>query len=182
MEWNLIYLSTLHMTKETDNIIFISWSRSINKLDPLDEEFINKCINKNIKIIIWDADWIDYLAQKYLFNKWYSNVNIYTVNKTPRNNVGNFHTILCDIPYWTFSKAVFGIKDEEMRKICNDGYVIWDWESKGAENNIKNLLKKGKIVTISIHGISLIWSPQEVFSKQKLKEKISLEKQSSIFD
>lgn len=170
------------MIKNTDNKIFISWSRSILKLDVLNEEFINSCIKDDIHILVWDADWVDYLIQKYLKEKKYLNVSVFTVNRTPRNNVGNFEVIYCKIPEWTFSKAVFGVKDEEMRKVCDEGYVIWDWESKWSESNIKDLLKKGKKVTIFIAWNNIQWSPEEPFSKKKVTEKISLDVQISLFN
>lgn len=161
--------------------IFFSGSRGIKNLTPENLIYINECINNNFRIIIWDADWADTLIQKYLTEKKYSNVSIFTINKIARNNIGNSEVIYCKIPDWTFSKAVFSVKDEEMRKICSEGYVIWDWESKWTENNIKNLLKKGKKVTISIAGENIQWPNEEPFSKGKIQEKILQVNQSSLF-
>ena len=78
------------MTKKIDNIIFISGSRAINQLNSLNEDFIENCILKDKKILIWDADGVDFLVQEYLFKKKYTNVTVFTVNKKPRNNVWNF--------------------------------------------------------------------------------------------
>lgn len=169
------------MTKKIDNNIFISGSRAINQLSSLNEDFIENCILEDKKILIWDADGVDFLVQEYLFKKKYSNVTVFTVNKKPRNNVWNFEVNYCDIPEWTFSKEVFGIKDEEMRKICNEWYVIWDWQSKGSENNIKDLLKKGKQVTIFIDWKNIHWSSEEPFSKRKFHERINSIWQTSLF-
>lgn len=169
------------MTKKIDNIIFISGSRAINQLNSLNEDFIENCILKDKKILIWDADGVDFLVQEYLFKKKYTNVTVFTVNKKPRNNVWNFEVNYCDIPEWTFPKDVFRIKDEEMRKICNEGYVIWDWESKGSENNIKDLLKKGKQVTIFIDWKNIYWSSEEPFSKRKFYERTNSIWQTSLF-
>ncbi len=170
------------MIKKIDNSIFISGSRSVERLESLNKEFINWCIYGWKTFLIGDADGVDLLAQKYLTEKKYHNVTIFTVNNTPRNNIGNFDVTYCKIPEWTFSKAVFGVKDEEMRKICSEWYVIWDWESKWSEVNIKDLLKKGKRVTIFIDWKNIQWPIEEPFSKRKLQEKMSIVWQTSLFE
>ncbi len=56
-------------------------------------------------IIIGDAKGIDSNVQRYLIKKGYENVIIYFAGELIRNNIGNWHTILCQSGYFIVAKV-----------------------------------------------------------------------------
>jgi len=71
-------------------------------------------------IIIGDAKGIDSNVQRYLIKKGYENVIIYFAGELIRNNIGNWHTILCQSGYFIKTKNVsvaFCLKSQKPYKI-----------------------------------------------------------------
>jgi len=106
-------------------------------------------LQKGYSLLVGDANGVD-RAQQYLFDKNYRNVLVYCVGQTCRNNVGQWetkwvreHSKVKDFHYYM-------IKDLEMIKDTDYGFMIWDTKSKGTLNNIINLLRENKIVIVYV--------------------------------
>ena len=130
--------------------IFISGSISIKKIDI---EILNKLdsiINKKYKILLGDANGVDLLIQRYLYNRKYNNVIIYSTDY-PRNNVGKWNIIEIESNEKYGTRAYYTTKDISLTKDCDYGFVIWDEKSKGSLNNIKRLKKFNKKVLIYLN-------------------------------
>ena len=69
--------------------VFISGSMSIEKLDELVIESLDKIIFNNLEVLAGDADGVDKLVQEYFFHRNYFNVIINTIFDNPRSLLSN---------------------------------------------------------------------------------------------
>lgn len=133
--------------------IFISGSAGFGNKSTLDtlpnnvKTVLDDIIAKKHKILIGDCQGIDTLVQSYLKKNNYKNVEIY-FSKYCRN---------CIDPDWTkhnipvgnaYGRAMHGIKDLQMAKDADAAIALWNNESKGTEQNIKNMQNQNKPVFI----------------------------------
>jgi hypothetical protein len=130
--------------------IFISGSISIKKLDIDVLQKLDFIINKKYKILLGDAKGIDLLVQQYLYSCNYNNVIIYSTGN-PRNNLFNWDNKKIFSNKFQGTIEFFTVKDIELTKDCNYGFVIWDEKSKGSLNNIKRLKEFNKKVLIYLN-------------------------------
>ncbi len=102
--------------------------------DEFDREYIpliEKALLQGDKFVIGDARGADTIAQKYLsqFNGW-TNVTIYHMFESPRNNVGNY-------------KTVGGFKNDSERDCnltyCSDYDIAWVRPGRENSGTAKNL-------------------------------------------
>jgi hypothetical protein len=124
--------------------VFIGGSRKVTRLNKDIEARINNIIQKEYTVLIGDANGADRAVQKYLFDKGYKNVSVFCMDKECRNNTGNWET-----RHIAGNKAgkdfyYYSIKDLEMAKETDYGFMLWDGKSNGTLNNIINLLKENK--------------------------------------
>ena len=65
--------------------VFLSGSRSLNQLNERVIETLDFFMKDNAHFLVGGADGADALFQKYLANKNYTNVTVYTIYPQPRN-------------------------------------------------------------------------------------------------
>jgi hypothetical protein len=118
--------------------VFISGSMSISKLPEEATVKLDNIIEKEINVLIGDANGVDLQVQKYLQEKNYSNVTIYYNGNKIRNNIGHWKTKFIDAKF-TMRHLFYAEKDKAMVKDTDYGLMIWDGKSKGTLNNIKNM-------------------------------------------
>jgi len=118
--------------------VFISGSISIKKLPNKVKESILKIIDKNLEILVGDANGIDSLIQDFCKEKQYFNVIVYTIEFLPRYKADEkFNVIKVNV-----SKDIKKDrqrqqeKDKQMTLDSNYSLVIWDGKSKGSYANI----------------------------------------------
>ena len=121
--------------------IFFGGSRAASKLNKDVKYRIDNVIEKNYSILIGDANGADKAVQNYLFEKNYKNVVVYCMEMQCRNNIGFWEAKHVNAPSGKTGFDYYSIKDIEMAKEANYGFMIWDAKSKGTLNNIINLLK-----------------------------------------
>ena len=123
--------------------VFVSGSISIKILPQLAIQKLDLIISKNLQILVGDANGVDSLIQRYLFNKNYSNVNVYHVGTHIRNNIGQWPTVSIDSKNLS-GRAMYTQKDKQMALDSNFGLMIWDGKSKGTKANIEEMLSLNK--------------------------------------
>ncbi|RPI78090.1 MAG: hypothetical protein EHM45_06720 [Desulfobacteraceae bacterium] len=126
--------------------IFIGGSRNISKLNTDIKDRIDNIMQKEYTIFVGDADGVDKCVQEYLFENNYGNVRIFCMSNGCRNNIG--HWEINQIHSNGAGKKkdfhYFAIKDLEMAREADYGFMIWDGKSKGTLNNVLNLLNDNK--------------------------------------
>ena len=132
--------------------IFISGSIAIKTLDNKIHDKLNSIIEKGHFVILGDAPGIDSNVQKYLFENNYRKVTVYYAGETIRNNIGKWEVKQIVSGNNLKGRELFTLKDIEMAKDADFGFMIWDGNSKGTKNNIKTMLELNKRFLIYING------------------------------
>lgn len=132
------------------NKVFIGGSRSLARLNDDIRQRLDNIVEKGYVVLIGDANGVDKAVQQYLFNKNYRNVFVYCVGDECRNNVGQWDTKWIKEPGKVKDFHYYTIKDLEMIRDTDYGFMIWDTKSKGTLNNIVNLLRDNKMVILYI--------------------------------
>lgn len=127
------------------NKVFIGGSRKITKLNSDITSRIGNIMQSGYTILLGDANGVDKSVQKYLQDKQYRNVLVYCMGTQYRNNLAHWETKhILDSQKNKKDFFHYSLKDMEMAKEADYGFMIWDGRSKGTLNNILNLLKEEK--------------------------------------
>jgi len=150
--------------------VFISGSISIKKLPNKVKESILKIIDKNLEILVGDANGIDSLIQDFCKEKQYFNVIVYTIEFLPRYKADEkFNIIKVNV-----SKDIKKDrqrqqeKDKQMTLDSNYSLVIWDGKSKGSYANIIRAIdnnQKAKVYLTEIND----FLPQDKIKKEEIE-------------
>lgn len=129
--------------------IFIAGARKIDFLSGEVLKNLKKIMENNDKILVGDADGVDKTIQTFLKSKSYNNIIVYSMENV-RNNIGNWENIKIFTTLKKNTREYFTEKDKKMAEIADEGFMIWNKESKGTLNNIINLLIMNKKVQLYI--------------------------------
>jgi len=129
--------------------IFIAGARKIDFLSGEVLKNLKKIMENNDKILVGDADGVDKTIQTFLKSKSYNNVIVYSMENV-RNNIGNWENIKIFTTLKKNTREYFTEKDKKMAEIADEGFMIWNKESKGTLNSIINLLIMNKKVQLYI--------------------------------
>jgi adenine-specific DNA-methyltransferase len=130
------------------NKIFISGSRRISRLNKDILDFVMDIINKEAHIIVGDANGVDKAVQRVLADINYKNVTVYFSGSSPRNNLGGWRERSVKTSARKNSFEFYSAKDKKMALECDMGLAVWDGKSRGTVENILNILKMNKEVTL----------------------------------
>ena len=128
--------------------VFIGGSRRLSRLNNKVTQTLDRLIERELTIIIGDANGADKAVQSYLSKKQYRNVIVFCMQNHCRNNLGNWESrqIGSDQKFKNFE--YYATKDLAMADETDYGLMLWDSESKGTLNNIVNLLMRNKQVVV----------------------------------
>lgn len=128
--------------------VFIGGSIKITRLNEDIQRRIDNIIQEGYTIFIGDANGADKAVQKYLFDKNYKNIQVFCMGNECRNNIGRWETRHIEGTTSKKDYYYYSIKDLEMAKETDYGFMIWDGKSRGTFNNVINLLKENKKVLL----------------------------------
>lgn len=128
--------------------VFIGGSRGVSRLSEPIRMRLDRIIEKELPVIIGDADGADKAVQQYLNSKRYLNVEVYCSGCVCRNNAGNWkqRRIVSAARNKTFE--FYATKDRTMADDATVGFMVWDGKSKGTLLNVFRLLKQEKKVVV----------------------------------
>jgi len=123
-------------------------SRKLGKLNNAIREHADNIIAKKYLVLIGDANGADRAMQEYLAQKNYPHVLVFCAGSTCRNNIGGWETRL--VPTGRAHKDFqhYVIRDKQMAKEADYGFMVWDGKSKGTLNQIANLIEIDKPVLV----------------------------------
>jgi hypothetical protein len=118
---------------------------------------MDNIIEKGLIVLVGDANGVDKAVQSYFSKKQYSNVQVFCMEGTCRNNIGNWptHAVSAANPSRR-DFAYYSTKDRVMTDEANYGLMLWDGESRGTLTSIVDLVGGGKPVVV-------YFSPTKVF-------------------
>ena len=136
--------------------VFIGGSRSISSLNIVVRAKLDGIIHKNYMVLVGDANGADKSVQKYLLDRQYRSVIVFCMDNGCRNNLGQWETRRVQVSGDKNGFEFYSVKDMEMVKEADYGFMLWDAKSKGTLQNIINLLKADKKTLVYV-------SPERTF-------------------
>jgi hypothetical protein len=146
--------------------VFISGSIAIKNIPNSVEHSIDRIINKNIKILVGDADGVDTMVQNYCKKRNYYNVIVYSISN-PRYKVSGFENK--SISVVTNSKKERERQQEKDSAMTIDSdysLAIWDGKSKGSYQNILRAIKKNKKIKVFLSPESKYLHPDKITNNE----------------
>lgn len=133
--------------------IMLFGSRSINFLTDEVKAILFAHMYRGDKILIGDCIGLDYSVQKFLFERNYPFVMVYTSGYMPRHIVDKHWPVKAakvKPEDYESESEYFRVKDMLMLSDCDEAIAIWNGESRASKNNIDTLiaLNKSNIVFI----------------------------------
>jgi len=126
--------------------VFISGSISLKNIPDKVKQSLKNIQEKNIHVLVGDANGIDTLIQEYFSQNFYYNLTVCSIYKKPRNYKNEkFKTILVEVDADLKSERKRQEKKDAYMSIYSDySFVIWDGKSKGSYNNIQRAIEHKK--------------------------------------
>jgi hypothetical protein len=128
--------------------VFIGGSRHASRLNAQIRRRLDIIIEKELPIIIGDANGADKAVQEYLHGKHYQNVEVFCSDGICRNNVGNWQTRNIAAGMRTRDAQFYSVKDRAMAIEATVGLMVWDGKSLGTLLNLFRLLRLNKKAVI----------------------------------
>ena len=141
------------MNESSSKKIMIFGSRSINFLIDEVRALLFAHMYRGDHLLIGDCIGVDYSVQKFLFERNYPFVTIYTSGYMPRH-IADKRWSVKDANVkpedYESESEYFRVKDMLMLSDCDEAIAIWNGESRASKNNIDTLiaLNKSNIVFI----------------------------------
>jgi hypothetical protein len=135
--------------------VFIGGSQSVRKLPASVVARIDNIVESDFTILVGDASGADTCVQKHLAEKGYANVLVFCTGAC-RNNAGGWKTMVISANAGERGFDFYALKDREMARDADYGFMVWDGRSKGTLNNVLNLLSENNSTLV-------FFSPEESF-------------------
>jgi len=141
------------MNEPPSKKIMLFGSRSINFLTDEVKAILFAHMYRGDHILIGDCIGADYSVQKFLFERNYPFVTVYTSGHMPRH-IANEHWSVkaakVKLEDYESESEYYKVKDMLMVSDCDEAIAIWNGESRASKNNIDTLiaLNKSNIVFI----------------------------------
>lgn len=126
--------------------VFIAGPRAISELNKSIEDRLLSICQKNITVIVGDANGVDKSIQSYYMGINYRNVIVFASDGKARNNIGNWPVEAVPVDKKLKGFDYYAQKDIAMAETADYGFMIWNGKSKGTLNNVVNLITSKKKV------------------------------------
>jgi hypothetical protein len=129
--------------------VFIAGSRRLSELSRDVTQRLDNIVEKDLNVLVGDANGVDKAVQAYFRKKGYPNVKVFCMEGGCRNNVGNWpaHAVSAANPARR-DFAYYSTKDRVMSEEADYGLMLWDGESRGTLTSIVDLVGRGKPVAV----------------------------------
>lgn len=128
--------------------VFFGGSRKLPRLNSAIRTRLRNLITNDHAVLVGDANGADKAVQSFFAEEGYKNVVVYCMDGVCRNNVGNWRVKSIDSGGRRKDFKYFAMKDAELSRDADHGFMLWDGKSKGTLNNALNLLQQGKSVLV----------------------------------
>ena len=128
--------------------VFLSGSRKIGRIGDEVRGRLENMVQNGLTIVAGDANGADKAMQSCLHELGYPDVTVYFVGAAPRNNVGHWATRNVPVEANLSGREFYARKDQEMAKVADFGFVLWDGKSPGSVQNMFCLLRQNKTVVV----------------------------------
>jgi hypothetical protein len=130
--------------------VFIGGSRRISRLNEQLRKRLDQIVQKELQVLLGDANGADKAVQAYLDERGYRRVQVYCSAGDCRNNLGSWEVKSIKPPHSRRDFEFFTAKDAAMAEEADVGLMLWDGESSGTVVNAARLIAAGKPVVVYI--------------------------------
>lgn len=128
--------------------VFFGGSRKLPRLNSAIRTRLRNLITNKHTVLVGDANGADKAVQKFFAEEGYKYVVVYCMDGNCRNNIGDWEIRSIDSGKKKKDYKYFAMKDAEMSREADHGFMLWDGKSKGTLNNILNLLEQQKTALV----------------------------------
>ena len=137
--------------------VFIGGSRRISRLNAEITRRLDQMIERELCILVGDANGADKAVQTYFSERQYPNVVVFCTGGQCRNNVAKWPVTSVPAPHNIRDFRFFTAKDAAMASEADVGLMLWDGESTGTIVNVARLVAANKPAVVYV-------SPTKEFS------------------
>jgi hypothetical protein len=130
--------------------VFVGGSRQVSRLNADLRCRLDQIIERQLSVLLGDANGADKAVQLYFKEHSYPNVTIFCTAGQCRNNLGGWPVESVPPPHKTRDFEFFTAKDAAMAREADVGLMIWDGKSSGTMVNAARLVSRGKPVVIYV--------------------------------
>jgi hypothetical protein len=132
------------------NSVFIGGSRRLGRMNAELSQRLDNIIEKQLPVLVGDANGFDRAAQTYLAEHGYPLVVVYCTAGECRNNVGEWPVHAVEYPGRNRGLEFYTAKDDAMLRDADYALFAWDGKSKGTLRNICKMAEQGKPCVVYI--------------------------------
>jgi len=127
--------------------VFIGGSRRIGRLNEVIRARLDNIVDRELRVVIGDANGSDRAVQAYLAQRGYRDVVVYCMAEGCRNNLGGWNVQEVEAS-GERGFEYYALKDAQMVRNADCGFMLWDGKSRGTLLNAQRLLEVRKPVVI----------------------------------
>lgn len=124
--------------------VFIGGSRRLGRMNGELSRRLDNIIQKQLRVLVGDANGFDRAAQAYLAERGYGAVVVYCTGGECRNNVGGWTVRAVEYHGRDRGRAFYTAKDDAMLGDADYGLFAWDGKSEGTLRNVRRMAELGK--------------------------------------
>jgi adenine-specific DNA-methyltransferase len=146
--------------------VFVGGSRRISRLNVELRNRLEQIVEKQLAILVGDANGSDKAIQNFFRENGYRNVVVFCTEGHCRNNLGQWPIRPIKPPHHTRDFEYFTAKDAAMAREADYGLMLWDGASAGTLVNVARLVALRRPVVVYV-------SPQRRFLTLKSREDLA---------
>lgn len=125
---------------------FVGGSRAITRLDAAVKRRLDRIVEKRLPVVVGDANGADKAVQRYLHDRHFELVEVFSADQSPRNNLGGWSVRVVRPGHPRRDFDYYATKDRAMAAEATVGLMLWDGQSRGTLLNVLRLAAEGKPV------------------------------------
>lgn len=128
--------------------VFVGGSRKVSRLTPEVRSRLDRIIEKNLPVVVGDANGADKAVQQYFQANQYHAVEVFCTGNECRNNLGRWPVRHIAAEGRKKDLDFYTAKDRAMTHEATFGLMIWDGQSMGTLMNVSRLIAQRKKVAV----------------------------------
>jgi adenine-specific DNA-methyltransferase len=130
--------------------VFVGGSRAITRLDAEVKSRLDRIVAKRLAVVIGDASGADKAVQRFLAERQFEKVEVFSTDESPRNNLGSWPVRVVRPGHSRKDFDYYATKDRAMAAEATVGLMLWDGQSRGTLMNVVRLVGQGKPTVVYV--------------------------------
>jgi hypothetical protein len=130
--------------------VFVGGSRAITRLDAEVKSRLDRIVAKRLAVVIGDASGADKAVQRFLAERQFEKVEVFSTDESPRNNLGSWPVRVVRPGHSRKDFDYYATKDRAMAAEATVGLMLWDGQSRGTLMNVVRLVGHAKPAVVYV--------------------------------